>query len=112
MKARPPAMRPRLALTGHALLTQRRNGKWEYDGELPRDELILAARKGVDMLNETPFDFDRPAGVWRSAAHGASCSQRTLAFELNGQMSAAARQCWPALRSLVKVCPRARGVCM
>ena len=41
---------------------ERENGQWKMQGRLADDGLILAARKGVDILNATPYDFDRPAG--------------------------------------------------
>lgn len=53
---------PSLPASARRRALQRRNGKWEYDGDLPNDGLILAARKGLDLLNETPVDVDRPAG--------------------------------------------------
>jgi len=57
-----PRRRARASAGGCCAL-QRRNGKWEYHGALPNDALILAARKGLDLLNETPWDVDRPPGT-------------------------------------------------
>jgi hypothetical protein len=38
----------------------RNNGKWQMDGEIADEQIALAARKGVDFLNETPFFHGRP----------------------------------------------------
>eukprot|EP00960_Hanusia_phi_P041810 755161-Hanusia_phi.AAC.5 len=37
--------------------------RWTVKGHIDDDYLILAARKGIDFLNETPFYFDRPGDL-------------------------------------------------
>ncbi|EKX41078.1 hypothetical protein GUITHDRAFT_112811 [Guillardia theta CCMP2712] len=41
---------------------EKKDGRWTVKGHIEDDYLILAARKGIDLLNETPFYFDRPEG--------------------------------------------------
>ena len=44
---------------------ERNKGAWAIKGQIRDDNLILYARKGIEFLNETPFDFDRPEGNYR-----------------------------------------------
>lgn len=45
---------------------ERRNGRWLVAGDLGGDDLvILAADRGAELLNQTPFNFDRPEGPHR-----------------------------------------------
>ncbi len=44
---------------------ERNKGQWAIKGALGDDMLIVAARKGIELLNETAYDYDRPAGNHR-----------------------------------------------
>lgn len=50
-------------LQGHVAWVRER-GRWRVRDDNMRggDAILQAARKGMDLLNETPFDFDRPEG--------------------------------------------------
>ena len=57
------------------IVWERNKGEWAIKGQVRDDNLILLARKGVDFLNETPYDFDRPAGNRRPARQHEMLSQ-------------------------------------